>query len=102
MSCGLHLAQYLDVRIGLSYRTEGTLNHESMGTMANTKEIRAIKLAMGSMGPQEGIERQTWRAHVGRTCAAGRLHLPEKCVRHEAEIIFAHQDETSTVAWKVQ
>ena len=70
--------------------------------MSNARKARAINLAMESMGPQEGIARQIWRAHVGRTCAAARLHLPEKCVRYEAEIIFAHQDELSTVAWQIQ
>ena len=57
---------------------------------------------MERMGPQEGIARQIWRAHIGRTCAAARLHLPDKCVSYEAEIISAHQDELSTVVWKSQ
>lgn len=77
-------------------------NWAAYRAMSNTKKARAINLAMGSMGPQEGIARQIRRAHFGRTCAAARLHLPEKCVRHEAEIIFAHQDEFSTVAWDIQ
>ena len=54
------------------------------------------------MGPQEGIARQIGKVHVGRTCTAARVSFPETCARYEAEIIFAHQGELCTMAWKIQ
>ena len=66
------------------------------------RKARAINLALESMGPQEGIVRQIWKVLIGRTYAAARLFLPEKCARYEADIIFAHQDGLSSMAWKIQ
>ena len=71
--------------------------------MSNMSKARAINLAMQSMGPQEGIARQICKVHVGSTCTAARVFFfPEQCARYKAEIIFAHQDELSTMAWRIQ
>ena len=70
--------------------------------MACARKIRAIGIAMRSMGPQEGITQQISNVRIGRTCAAAREICPGKGAHHEAMLIFARQGENGTTAWKIQ
>ena len=55
--------------------------------------------AYGTPGGHRSPDRQSpcWPHMHSSTCVFLR-----KCVRYEADIIFAHQDELSTMAWKTQ
>ena len=69
---------------------------------SSRSKIRAINLAVQSMGPQEGITLQICKVRMGRTCAEAREIFHEKGAHYEAMLIFAQQDELDTTAWKIQ
>ena len=70
--------------------------------MACAREIRAIGIAMRSMGPQEGITRQISNVHIGRTCAAALGIFSAQAAYFEAMLVFDRQEEIDTNAWKIQ
>ena len=70
--------------------------------MACAREIRAISIAMRSMGPQEGITRQIGNVRIGRTCAATLDIFSAEAAYFEAMLVFDHQGEIGTNAWKIQ
>ena len=70
--------------------------------MACVRKIRAIGIAMRNMGPQEGITQQISNVRLGRTCAAALDTFSAEAAHYEAMLIFDHQDEIGSVAWKIQ
>ena len=70
--------------------------------MACTRKIRAISIAMRSMGPQEGITRQIGNVRMGRTCVAALDIFSAEAAYIEAMLVFDHQDEIGINAWKIQ
>ena len=70
--------------------------------MSSTRKIRAINIAMLSVGPQEGITLQIGKVRMGRTCAAAHEIFPAKAAHFEAMLVFALQDEIGIDAWKMQ
>ena len=73
-----------------------------MIAMACARKIRAISIAMRSMGPQEGITQQIGNVRMGRTCAAALGIFSAEAADFEAMLAFDHQDEIGTNAWKIQ
>ena len=73
-----------------------------MTAMACARKIRAISIAMRNMGPQEGITRQIGNVRMGRTCAAALGIFSAEAAYFEAMLVFDHQDEIGTNAWKIQ
>ena len=70
--------------------------------MACTRRIRALAVAMRNMGPQEGITQQISNVRLGRTCAAALVAFSAEAAHYEAMLIFDHQDEMETTAWRIQ
>ena len=70
--------------------------------MACARKIRAIGIAMRSMGPQEGITQQISNVRIGRTCAAALDIFSAEAAYFEAMLVFDHQDEIGTIAWRIQ
>ena len=57
---------------------------------------------MRNMGPQEGITQQINNVRLGRTCAAALDTFSAEAAHYEAMLIFDHQDEIDTTAWKIR
>ena len=74
----------------------------TFAAMSSMSKIRATNIAVLNMGPQEGITLQICKVRTGRTCAAALEISPAKAANFEAMLVFAHHDETSTNAWKIQ
>ena len=70
--------------------------------MASAREFRALGVAMRNMGPQERITQQISNVRLGRTCAAALDAFSAEAAHHEAMLIFDHQDEMGTTAWRIQ
>ena len=70
--------------------------------MACVRKIRAISIAMRNMGPQEGITQQISNVRLGRTCAAALDTFSAEAAYFEAMLVFGHQDEIGTIAWRIQ
>ena len=70
--------------------------------MTRANQIRALAIAMRSMGPQEGITQQISNVRLGRTCKMALEAFPAEAAFFEAMIIFGHQDEIDTTAWKIR
>ena len=73
-----------------------------MIAMACARKIRAISIAMRSMGPQEGITRQIGNVRIGRACTAALDIFSAEAAYLEAMLVFDHQGEIGTNAWKIQ
>ena len=70
--------------------------------MTRANQIRALAIAMRSMGPQEGITQQISNVRLGRTCKIASAVFPAEAAHFEAMIIFDRQDEIDTTAWKIR
>ena len=70
--------------------------------MACARKIRAISIAMRSLGPQEGITQQISNVRIGRTCTAALDIFSAEAAYFEAMLVFDHQDEIGTNVWKIQ
>ena len=70
--------------------------------MACTRKFRALSIAMSNMGPQEGITQQISNVRLGRTCAVALGTFSAEAAHYEAMLIFDHQDEMGTTAWRIQ
>ena len=70
--------------------------------MTCANQLRALAIAMRSMGPQDGITQQISNVRLGRTCKMALGAFPAEAALFEAMIIFGHQDEIDTTAWKIR
>ena len=70
--------------------------------MTCANQFRALAIAMRSMGPQDGITQQISNVRLGRTCKMASGAFPAEAALFEAMIIFGHQDEIDTTAWKIR
>ena len=57
---------------------------------------------MRNMGPQEGITQQISNVRLGRTCTAALDTFSAEAAYFEAMLVFDHQGEIGTIAWKIQ
>ena len=70
--------------------------------MTPERAIRAMQLALNLHGLGEGIEHQAMRTRLGRTCRAGEVCHPSKCIRYGAEAIFERENQFARGNWARQ
>ena len=70
--------------------------------MSLTRTFRAMQLSLDMSTVDHGIEYQTLRTRLGRTCKSGNARFQAKCIQFEINALFERENQMEREAWSAK